>query len=59
MINEANASSSACRLWRFRQVETSTPPSGKDIIGHPDTAVKAASKNPGRYGSKAGRNTPA
>ena len=26
MINEANASSSACRLWRFRQVETSTPP---------------------------------
>jgi 4-hydroxy 2-oxovalerate aldolase len=26
MINEANASSSACRLWRIGQVETSTPP---------------------------------
>ena len=26
MINEANASSSACRLWRVHMVETSTPP---------------------------------
>jgi hypothetical protein len=26
MINEANASSSACRLWRVPQVETSAPP---------------------------------
>jgi len=27
MINEANGSSSACRLWRVSQVETGTPPS--------------------------------
>jgi hypothetical protein len=27
MIYEANASSSACRLWRLPQVETSAPPS--------------------------------
>jgi hypothetical protein len=27
MINEANASSSACRLWRIPQVETGAPPS--------------------------------
>jgi hypothetical protein len=26
MINEANEPSSACRLWRIQQVETSTPP---------------------------------
>ena len=26
MIYEANASSSACRLWRVPQVETGTPP---------------------------------
>jgi len=26
MINEANGSSSACRLWRICQVETSAPP---------------------------------
>jgi len=29
MINEANASSSACRLWRIPQVETGAPPSSK------------------------------
>jgi len=29
MINEANASSSACRLWRISQVETGAPPSSK------------------------------
>jgi len=28
MINEANEPSSACRLRRIYQVETSTPPSG-------------------------------
>jgi len=28
VINEANASSSACRLWRVHMVETSAPPSG-------------------------------
>jgi len=27
MINEANVTSSACRLWRIFQVETSAPPS--------------------------------
>ena len=27
MINEAHVPSSACRLWRIFQVETSTPPS--------------------------------
>jgi len=35
MINEANASSSACRLWRVHMVETSAPPSkifGNSII---------------------------
>src|SRR5207245_9930787 len=26
IINEANEPSSACRLWRISQVETSTPP---------------------------------
>jgi len=26
MINEANEPSSACRLWRISQVETSAPP---------------------------------
>ena len=29
MINEANASSSACRLWRIPQVETGAPPSNR------------------------------
>ncbi|SRR6266536_2101341 len=38
MINEANEPSSACRLWRIPQVETSTPPTG----GH--TIVPRASK---------------
>src|ERR1035438_5368776 len=28
MINEAHEPSSACRLWRVSQVETSTPPNG-------------------------------
>src|SRR6266540_150780 len=32
MINEANEPSSACRLWRIPQVETSTPPSGAHSI---------------------------
>lgn len=29
MINEANVPSSACRLWRFFMVETSTPPASE------------------------------
>jgi hypothetical protein len=33
MINEANASSSACRLWRDHMVETSAPPS-KTVGAH-------------------------
>jgi len=32
MINEANEPSSACRLWRLCQVETSTPPNGGHIV---------------------------
>jgi len=31
MFYEANASSSACRLWRLFQVETGAPPSMCDI----------------------------
>jgi hypothetical protein len=32
VINEANGSSSACRLWRISQVETSTPPASTKTI---------------------------
>jgi hypothetical protein len=32
MINEANASSSACRLWRAHMVETSAPPANSARI---------------------------
>jgi len=32
MINEANASSSACRLWRVHMVETSAPPQANILI---------------------------
>jgi len=32
MINEANASSSACRLWRISQVETGAPPKANEYI---------------------------
>ena len=36
MINEANEPSSACRLWRLSQVETSAPPvSRADYPGEP------------------------
>jgi len=42
MIYEANASSSACRLWRNFQVETSTRPSGSCIIGVYTNRVKRA-----------------
>jgi hypothetical protein len=31
MINEANEPSSACRLWRIYQVETSTPPQAERL----------------------------
>lgn len=40
MIYEANASSSACRLWRIFQVETSTRPSGSYSIGNLPHVVK-------------------
>ena len=40
MINEANEPSSACRLWRIFQVETSTPPNSKLIIPHMGRRVK-------------------
>jgi len=35
MIYEANASSSACRLWRVSQVETSTPQQHRDCPADP------------------------
>jgi hypothetical protein len=41
MINEANEPSSACRLWRTYQVETSTPPFGKDNMHRLTLAVKS------------------
>ncbi len=40
MINEANEPSSACRLWRIYQVETSTPPFGRIILRYSCRAVK-------------------
>ena len=41
MINEANEPSSACRLRRIYQVDTSTPPSiGRRIIAPFSLAVK-------------------
>jgi hypothetical protein len=40
MIYEANASSSACRLWRICQVETSTPPSNSQKFHQVTRGVK-------------------
>lgn len=41
MINEANEPSSACRLWRVSQVETSTPPSvGLEKVDQNGAGVK-------------------
>jgi hypothetical protein len=40
MINEANEPSSACRLWRLCQVETSTPPNGTSIFAQLRLPVK-------------------
>src|SRR5439155_3170727 len=42
MINEANEPSSACRLWRISQVETSTPPASNHSINKTEPAVKQA-----------------
>lgn len=44
MIYEANEPSSACRLWRISQVETSTPPNSYLIIRQIRPAVKGAEK---------------
>jgi len=41
VIYEANASSSACRLWRIFQVETSAPPVSGVTIGLGPPGVKA------------------
>jgi hypothetical protein len=42
MINEANASSSACRLWRICQVETSAPPqASRHTLHHFPAPVKS------------------
>lgn len=46
MINEANEPSSACRLWRIFQVETSTPPNSNRIIPQIPTRVKPRQTNP-------------
>ncbi len=42
VIYEANASSSACRLWRLSQVETGAPPTKTNIysIGAEGRGVK-------------------
>jgi len=37
MINEANEPSSACRLWRIYQVETSTPPTSGTPVFSPES----------------------
>ena len=49
MINEANASSSACRLWRVSQVETSTPPTNRDTFARfvPEVKREAAAGSGG------------
>jgi len=45
MINEANASSSACRLWRVPRIETGTPPNANVYILAPKLhKVKRGSK---------------
>jgi hypothetical protein len=41
MINEANGSSSACRLWRVPQVETSTPPDSTENMDEKSAEVKS------------------
>jgi len=41
MINEADEPSSACRLWRTYQVETSTPPSGSHNMAYSHQSVKS------------------
>lgn len=40
MINEANEPSSACRLWRISQVETSAPPANGGTVHHVSPGVK-------------------
>ena len=40
MINEANGPSSACRLWRISQVETSAPPDNVVTLTFSPRAVK-------------------
>ncbi len=40
IFNEANEPSSACRLWRISQVETSAPPPNVPTIAAPPRAVK-------------------
>ncbi len=40
VINEANEPSSACRLWRISQVETSAPPANFFTLTFSPRAVK-------------------
>jgi len=65
MINEANEPSSACRLQRIFQVETSTPPSNNPNIahfqGHGEQSFLPAGPMPGRNlwrQAKPGANRP-
>jgi hypothetical protein len=44
MINEANEPSSACRLWRIYQVETSTPPSAEREHSRPSKVLGQAAQ---------------
>ena len=46
MINEANEPSSACRLWRISQVETSTPPSSGTVISSPELTAWSSAARP-------------
>jgi len=49
MIYEANASSSACRLWRICQVETSAPPqASRHTLHHFPAPVKSRGGATGR-----------
>jgi len=48
MINEANEPSSACRLWRTNQVETSTPPDSAPLPSPNAPDLSSAIANPGQ-----------
>ena len=55
MINEANEPSSACRLWRISQVETSTPPSLSSVDNVMHLEAESKGKRSGSRETGAGR----